>query len=175
MGNDNFTAAPSGSFRTADGLLNIAANKQEQFEALTKEIGREELIADQRFADREERKKHRGALTLEIEAGARGEDRGGVGGDSQSRREFPPAALLRCPKRWTSPQVKYRELLQTFDGFPGSSRRAYGNAGRIQVVGRRTRRVSSPPPRLGEHTDEILREAGYTVAEIADLRKSGAI
>src|SRR6476646_231985 len=43
MGNDNFTAAPSGAFRTADGLLNIAANKQEQFVALMKLIGREEL------------------------------------------------------------------------------------------------------------------------------------
>ena len=33
MGNDNVTASPSGTFRTGDGLLNIAANKQEQFEA----------------------------------------------------------------------------------------------------------------------------------------------
>ena len=36
MGNDNFTAAPSGAFKTGSGLLNIAANKQEQFEALAK-------------------------------------------------------------------------------------------------------------------------------------------
>ena len=34
MGNENMTAAPSGTFRTGDGLLNIAANKQEQFVAL---------------------------------------------------------------------------------------------------------------------------------------------
>jgi len=34
LGNDNFTASPSGTFRTADGLINIAANKQQQFEAL---------------------------------------------------------------------------------------------------------------------------------------------
>jgi polar amino acid transport system substrate-binding protein len=38
MGNDNFTAAPSGTFRTQDGYINIAANKQEQWEALCDEI-----------------------------------------------------------------------------------------------------------------------------------------
>ena len=42
-GNENMTAAPSGTFRTGDGLLNIAANKQEQFEALARLIGRPDL------------------------------------------------------------------------------------------------------------------------------------
>ena len=50
MGNENMTASPSGTFRTGDGLLNIAANKQEQFEMLVRLIGREELAADPRFA-----------------------------------------------------------------------------------------------------------------------------
>ena len=67
MGNSNFTAAPSGTFKTRDGLLNIAANKQEQFEALAEAIGRPELPRDPRFAEREARKDHRAALTVEIE------------------------------------------------------------------------------------------------------------
>jgi crotonobetainyl-CoA:carnitine CoA-transferase CaiB-like acyl-CoA transferase len=52
-GNDNFTAAPSGAFQTGDGLLNIAANKQEQFETLARLIGRADLVADERFAKRD--------------------------------------------------------------------------------------------------------------------------
>ncbi len=44
MGNENMTASPSGTFRTGAGLLNIAANKQEQFETLCRLIGRDELI-----------------------------------------------------------------------------------------------------------------------------------
>ena len=39
MGNDNFTAAPSGTFRTKDGFINIAANKQEQWEAVADVLG----------------------------------------------------------------------------------------------------------------------------------------
>src|SRR3546814_12896967 len=48
MGNDNFTASPSGTFRTADGLLNIAANKKEQCEALIRVVGKPKRIRDNR-------------------------------------------------------------------------------------------------------------------------------
>ena len=50
LGNDNFTAAPSGTFATADGAINIAANKQEQWEAVADALGVPELKADARFA-----------------------------------------------------------------------------------------------------------------------------
>ncbi|TIN14819.1 MAG: CoA transferase, partial [Mesorhizobium sp.] len=50
MGNENMTAAPSGTFRTGDGLLNIAANKQEQFVTLCRLVGLPELASDPRFA-----------------------------------------------------------------------------------------------------------------------------
>jgi len=66
-GNDNFTAAPSGAFKAKDGLINIAANKQEQFEALVDAVGRPELARDPRFAKREARKQNRRALTDELE------------------------------------------------------------------------------------------------------------
>ena len=62
MGNNNFTAAPSGTFKTGHGLLNIAANKQEQFEALATAVGRPDLVQDSRFMSRENRKKNRGRL-----------------------------------------------------------------------------------------------------------------
>ena len=66
MGDQNATAAPSGTFETADGLLNIAANRQEQFETLCALIGRSDLVDDVRFAGREARKLNRGALNDEL-------------------------------------------------------------------------------------------------------------
>ena len=62
-GNDNFTSSPSGAFATADGQINIAANKQEQFEALCGVLGLETLIKDPRFVSRKERLENRSALT----------------------------------------------------------------------------------------------------------------
>ncbi|MDP1153840.1 CoA transferase, partial [Klebsiella pneumoniae] len=59
MGNQNFTAAPSGTFRTGDGLINIAANEDKQFAALCRVVGHPELAADARFAERHARKEHR--------------------------------------------------------------------------------------------------------------------
>ena len=67
MGNENMTASPSGAFKTGRGLLNIAANQQQQFEVLCRLIARPELAADPRFAGREERKRHRFELRDEIE------------------------------------------------------------------------------------------------------------
>ena len=67
MGNENMTASPSGAFKTADGLINIAANQQQQFEKLCELIGRKELAADRRFVNREDRKKLRHELKAEIE------------------------------------------------------------------------------------------------------------
>src|SRR5512137_96016 len=68
LGNDNMTAAPSGTFRTRDGYINIAANEQRQWEALCDVLDVPELKTDDRFAKRDARKTNRRALTPLIEA-----------------------------------------------------------------------------------------------------------
>jgi crotonobetainyl-CoA:carnitine CoA-transferase CaiB-like acyl-CoA transferase len=153
MGNDNMTAAPSGTFHTGEGLLNIAANKQEQFEALARLIGRGDLAADPRFADREARKAHRAALTAEIE--------GALAGDSAAAWEgrlnaagVPAGRVLTIPQVLAEPQVTARALLHRFDEVPGTGRPLTVLRGGFLVDGvapvpRR------PPPRLGEHQDEV--------------------
>ena len=67
MGNENFTASPSATFRTADRPLNIAANEDAQYRSLCDLIGRPELKTDPRFADRQTRKNNRDAMNAEIE------------------------------------------------------------------------------------------------------------
>lgn len=172
-GNDNFTAAPSGAFRTADGLLNIAANKQEQFEALTRAIGRPELLVDERFAKRESRKRHRAALTAELEsvlstqAAAHWES-------LLSRAGIPSGRVVTVPEALDSPQVRHRELLQTFDDVPG--------VGRPITVPRAGFKLSAgdpcahtPPPRLGVDTNVVLAGLGYSADEIEALRAAGVL
>ena len=173
IGNDNFTAAPSGAFKTAKGLLNIAANKQEQFQALAKAIGREDLIGDVRFAAREARKQNRAALTVELEDGLRKKTAeqwetilNGLG--------IPAGRVLTVPDALDTPQVRHRELLQKFDDVPGLGRAVtLTRAGFKMSKG--DPQVTSPPPQLGQHTTEVLRELGFDDTEIERLKSVGAV
>jgi crotonobetainyl-CoA:carnitine CoA-transferase CaiB-like acyl-CoA transferase len=173
MGNNNFTAAPSGAFKTGHGLLNIAANKQEQFEALAKAVGRPDLIQDSRFSNRENRKKNRGALTVELESALRASSAeewemilNGIG--------VPAGRVLTVPEALENQQIKHRGLLQTVDAVPGIDRSITLTRAGFKLLGADPA-VTSPPPRLGEHTEEVLRDVGYSETDIASLRAAGAI
>ncbi len=173
LGNENMTAAPSGLFATGNGPLNIAANQQQQFETLARLIGRPELAADPRFADREDRKRNRVALKAEIEAAlaARSAQEWSALFNAQG---VPAGEVLDIPDLLEHPQVTERDLVKTFEGVPGVAKP-------VAVVRSGFRLKSgdpvpaSPPPALGADTDHVLASLGYTPAEIAGLRKAKAI
>jgi crotonobetainyl-CoA:carnitine CoA-transferase CaiB-like acyl-CoA transferase len=173
LGNDNFTAAPSGTFRTAAGLINIAANKQEQFESLARAVGREDLVSDPRFAERESRKCNRAALTAELESALA--SRPALDWEPLLNRAGVPAGrVLDVPEALAAPQVRHRALLQTFEAVDGVDRPVtVARAGFKMSSGDPA--AGSPPPRLGEHTGEILHAIGFTDPEIRSLREAGAV
>jgi crotonobetainyl-CoA:carnitine CoA-transferase CaiB-like acyl-CoA transferase len=176
MGNENVTSAPSGTFATASGALNIAANKQEQYVELCTAIGRPELISDERFASREARKHHRLELKAELERTLR--ERSAIEWDELlSSTGVPVAPVLTVPQALSLDQLTERELLHELPMPDTASQadrtlRVLGSSVHVDghAVGPTTR-----PPTLGEHTDEILHEAGYTPEEVAALRENGTL
>jgi crotonobetainyl-CoA:carnitine CoA-transferase CaiB-like acyl-CoA transferase len=186
MGNENATSAPSGTFATADGALNIAANKQEQYVELCTVLGRPELITDARFATREARKQHRSELTAELELTLR--ERSAAEWDSLLETTgVPVAPVLTVPQALALDQVAQRGLLHSVPmpisvGLaPASSSGTTGGERSLRVLGSSVHvdgQAVGPvgrPPELGEHVDDVLGEIGYTAEEIADLRAQGVV
>lgn len=177
MGNANATASPSGAFRTGAGLLNIAANKQEQFAALARLVGRPDWLEDSRFAEREARKVHRAALTAELEAAlaARSAADWAI---RLNEAGIPAGEVLGVPDALAQPQIAERGLVHT---YPSPTDAAGAPTGTARVMGAgflldgRRPVPDTPPPRLGADTDAILGELGYGADAIAALREKGAI
>ena len=173
MGNDNFTAAPSGTFKSATGPLNIAANKQEQFEALVRAIGCDELAHDPRFANREARKHNRAALTRALEQRLM----------TRSAEEWegiltavgvPAGRVLTVPEALAQEQVKVRDLVHSFPRAPCLDLPISVMRAGFICDGAPARPLQ-PPPRLGQHTEQLLNLVGYSSGEIAELKQKGAV
>jgi formyl-CoA transferase len=171
MGNDNFTAAPSGVFLTKDGHINIAANKQEQWESVCDVLDLPDLKTDPRFQKRDVRKQNRKALTplLEAKLIQRGTQEWV---ELLNANGVPSGAILSLEDALKQPQIEHRETLKDvpvegigtvplftltakFDQTPGD--------------------ITSAPPRLSAHTAEVLAGIGIAEDELVDLKAKHVI
>ena len=172
-GNENVTAAPSGAFQCSDGLLNISANKQEQWEILCDHLGRPELKAHPDYCDREDRKANRRQLKAELETVL----------TTRSARHWaqelnaagvPAGAVLTVPDILAHSQIAERGLLAEFPDAPGVGRGIRIVRTGIKLDGVAPA-VEDPPPPLGEHNDEIYGALGLSPSEIGRLRDEGTL
>jgi len=173
MGNENVAASPSGTFKARDGLINIAANEQKQFETLCDLLGKPALKADPRFAARDARKLNRVALKAEVEEGLA----------TRSAAEWeqllndagvPSGLVLDVPEILASEQIKARGFVHSMDEVPGLGRGLSVARSPFRMQGEAAA-PEAPPPQLGEHTEAWLKRLGYDEAGIARLKSEGAV
>ncbi|MET0503134.1 MAG: CoA transferase [Candidatus Binatia bacterium] len=173
MGNENVTASPSGTFQTAAGRLNIAANKQEQFEKLCELIERKELATDPRYANREDRKKRRDELKADLESALKGKS-AKEWSDLFNKHGIPAGEVLSIPQILEHPQITERGLIKHFQAAPGTDREVAVLRAGFRLASGDPEPVS-PPPLLGADTQKILEELGYDGESIAKLKAEGAV
>lgn len=172
-GNDNAASSPSGTFYASDGPINIATNTQKQFEALCHVCSREDLIDDPRFSDRSKRKRHRRELSVQLDAALQLRT-AGEWEQLLAQVSVPVGRLLSVEEALHQEQIRVRGLVHDVElGVPGrASVQVLGSA--VHVDGE-TLAPRCAPPTLGEHSEEILAELGYSPEDIAALRKAGTI
>lgn len=170
MGNENFTAAPSGTFRTADGLLNIAANEDAQYHKLCEVIGRADLKTDPRFEDRETRRGNRLAINQEI-APALMKRSAAEWEQALIEVGVPAGRVLSVPEILNHPHLSGRQFVSEFQGAAGLQRVTRG--GFLFSEGQAS--PPGPAPVLSQHTESWLARLGYKPEQVQDLRKKHVI
>jgi formyl-CoA transferase/CoA:oxalate CoA-transferase len=165
------TIVPYQALATGDGFLMVAAGNDRLFQRLADVLGSAPLAADPRFATNPDRVRNREQLIplLEAELSRHGSSEWARLLDTAG---VPCAPISTVDQALASPQAVARDMVTELD---------HPTAGRLRTVGSPLKlsdtptRVRTAPPVLGQHTDEVLAEAGYSPAEIAELHDAGAV
>ncbi len=171
QGNDHAMMSPYGTFKTKDGYMNIAAGNQAMWERLAKTLGLEHLIQDKRFLTVADRVINRPELTKLLEEKLTEKT------TKEWEATFDEAGVANGPilyieEVFQDPQVLHQKMLLEMD---------HPTVGKIKTLGfpaklsRTPGQLRLPPPLLGQHTEEVLRELGYSLQEIETMRTEGVI
>jgi len=170
-GNEHPIVCPYGLFKVKDGYLNIAAATDVMFDKLCSVIGRSELASKSEFATNAKRMENREALTKELEDALSG----GIRADWEKKLRdvaVPCGSVLTVDEVFSDPQVLHLDMLKEvihpelglfrLPGIPFNLEATPGS-------------VRTAPPQLGEHTESILKELGYTPKDIRNFYEEGVL
>jgi len=156
-------------FRTCDGYITVGSLSDAEWRGLCAVIGRPEWVDDPRFRTPSARSLNaaeRIALVGEILATGDSQD----WLDRLDAAEVPCAPVLRRADVMNNVQVINNELIELIEQPTLGTVRQARPAARFD---RTPARIGGPAPRIGEHTDAILAEAGYSLKEIERLKSPG--
>jgi crotonobetainyl-CoA:carnitine CoA-transferase CaiB-like acyl-CoA transferase len=171
-GNNHPTSIPTGAFKTRDGYINIATAGTTTWDRLCKVIGAEAMMKKPEYATAAARSKNRDALNAEI--GTYLAD--GTCADWVERLNdagVPCGPIYSIDQVFSDAQVQHLHMVEDIE--TGDARGVLHFAGQPVTLSRTPSHLVAPPPERGDQTDEVLREFGFSDAEIASLRKAKTI
>jgi formyl-CoA transferase len=166
LGNPHPNLAPYEKFRSRTGEIFIAIGNDGQFRKLCELAGRPELAGDARFLSNADRLANRAALAAELATVFADQD-GAAIADRLLRSGVPAGPVLPVDAALAAPQTAARRMVTELDGYRG-----LGSPVKMSRTPGATRR---PPPHFAAHGEEVLREHGFTDAEIAALKRGGVL
>src|SRR5438128_5049520 len=169
-GNNHPTSMPTGVYKTADGHINIASTGQKIWERLCKAIGATHMLENPDYTNAASRSKHRDKLNEEIDRHT--EKRTSADWiERLNEAGVPCGPIYSIDQVYADPQVAHLGIAQPVKKKDKTLRMARQPVS----LSRTPSRFAAPPPELGEHTQGVLRELGFSAKQIAALRKVNAI
>ena len=170
-GNNHPTTIPTGAFKTRDGYINIATTGGKMWERFCRTLGDESLAQKKEYRTAEARSKHRDALNAEIETHLQSRT-GAEWVEHFNKVGVPCGPIYSIDQVFADPQVRHLGIAQT---VAGNGKPKLTLVGQPMSLSRTPSRLAAPPPRLGQHTDAVLKEFGFSAREIKALYKAGAV
>lgn len=172
MGSAHPSVVPSQVFSAADGYIMLTAGNDAQFARLCQVVGRDELARDARFAANHARVEHRAELTPLL-AGILATRPRQAWVEACTAAGIPCAPINSVAEAFEDPQVRARGLTVDIPDPELGTVTLLSSALRFSGTPVEYRR---PPPRLGEHTAEVLHDwLGLDARALEALRNAGAV
>ena len=171
FGSAHRLTAPYQALATGDGYINVGANNQRLWSRLCNALGREELIEDQRFATNPDRMDNRAELVEELEKSTK-EKSTDEWIEILFEAGFPAGPIYNYEQVFEDPHTLAREMMVEMDHPVEGKVKGLGIPVKLSGTPGEIRRAA---PLLGEHTDDTLKELGYSEERIADLRERKVI
>jgi crotonobetainyl-CoA:carnitine CoA-transferase CaiB-like acyl-CoA transferase len=172
MGTKDPVLAPYQTYPTADGHLTVACGNQKLFEEFCAAIDRPEIAEDPRFAANADRVEHMDELEAELSAALEERSTDEWVAFLAEEKDLPVGPVNSVQEALTNEQVEARGVVRTLE---------HPAVGEIDVIehplnfDRAASGFEDAPPLLGEDTEQVLREAGYSDERIAAIKEAGAI
>jgi crotonobetainyl-CoA:carnitine CoA-transferase CaiB-like acyl-CoA transferase len=170
-GNDHPTSIPTGVFKTSDGHINIATTGGAIWQRFCRALGAEALLTNPTYESAKSRSENRKALNAEI----------GTYTQHKTSREWidimnqagvPCGPIYSIDQVFADPQVKHLRMSQGVKKKDGSMLNVVAQP---VTLSRTASKIAAPPPDMGQHTNEVLKEFGFKPKEIAALRAAKAV
>ena len=169
-GNNHPTSIPTGVFKTSDGYINIATTGDKIWIRLCETIGGQALLDNPDYRKSGDRSKYRDRLNAEIDA-ILGKKTSAEWIDILNTAGVPCGPINSIDAVFSDPQVKHLKIAT--DVKKGD--KTFQLVGQPVSLSRTPSSIVAPPPEQGEHTDEVLREFGFSVDEIAALHQAKTV
>jgi crotonobetainyl-CoA:carnitine CoA-transferase CaiB-like acyl-CoA transferase len=170
-GNNHPTSAPTGVYKTDDGYINIATAGQTIWKRFCEVLGAPELAKNPDYIDGATRSKNRVPLDAEINKRLVGKT-SSEWVEIMNEAGVPCGPIYNIDQMFDDPQVKHLGIAQSVTKKDKTKMRLVGQG---VTLSRTPSKLVVRPPELGEHTDSVLKEFGFSKRDIAALHKAQAV